>query len=191
MKAATRKLMPMGPRYPSVRITPADVVEFSRAQGQQPTIEDVERWLSRQKRCIEGTMVDVVRDNLDKILGEAMMTEYPDPVFDRQYRDIEEAIDTASDAFGQKMNKELYGSSYQVRDMIEIVRRMLAGQDKFAACIAYSLEFGEFRKSSGDSVITDCTECVHLICEGGRVEAEVVAEDACEHGQEVFTPEGR
>ena len=178
----------MSPRYPSVRITPADVVQYSQAQGQQPSIEDAERWLCRQRRCIREMMGNVVRDNLEQILGEAMCTEYPDPVFDKQYRDIDVAIVIASDAFGKKMNEEQYGCSYQVRDMCDVVHRMLGQQDKFAACLAYSQEFGELGKNYEERVATHRTKRVHLNCEGGRVTAEVVVEDACEHGQDVFVP---
>jgi len=178
-------------RYPSVRITPAEVVQFSENQGQQPTLEDAQRWLSSQRLCIEETMGNIVRQNLDQILGEAMCNAYPDPVFDKQYRDIDEAIVTASDAFGQKINEEQCGCSYQERDMLLVVRQMLAQRDKFVACLAYSQDFGRLDEGDEERVITRRTERVHLNCEGGVVTAEVVVEDACVHGQDVFVPENR
>jgi hypothetical protein len=179
----------MSNRYPSVRITPADVVEFSQAQGQHPSVENAERWLSCQKRCIEQMMAAIIDDNLDKIFGEATLMAYPDPVFDKQYKDIDEAIVIASDAFGQKMNVEQNGCSYQERDMLEVVQEMLAQPAMFSACIAYSQEFGKLGESLEETVTPLRTERVHLTCEGGRVTAEVVVENACEHGREVFIPE--
>jgi hypothetical protein len=191
MNAVEKETKPMSHRYPSVRITAADVVEFSRTQGQQPSTENAERWLSLQRRCITEMMSNVVRDNLEQILGEAMLREYPDPAFDKQYKDIDEAIDTASDEYGQRMAKEWCSSSYETREMLEVVRRMLAQRDKFSACIAYSQGFGELGKSYEETVITHRTKRVHLTCEGGRVKAEVVVDDGCEHCQDVFVPEGR
>jgi hypothetical protein len=191
MEAAEKETKLMRRHYPSARITPEDVVEFSRAQGQQPSIEDAERWLSRQKRCIEGMMGDVVHDNLDKIFGEATLTAYPDPVFDKQFKAIDEAIVTASDAFCKKIDEEPYGCSYQERDMCKVVRRMLVEQDKFVACLAYSQDFGELGKSYDERVIGHHTKRVHLSCTRGKVTAEVVIDDACEHGQDVFVPDER
>ena len=181
----------MSPRYPSVRITPADVVQYSQAQGQQPSIEDAERWLCRQRRCIREMMGNVVRDNLEQILGEAMLREYPDPAFDKLYREIDEAIFTAADEYARSVGKEYCGSSHQAREMLEVVQRMSAQKDRFATCIAYSQEFGELGKSLEERVITHRTQRIHLTCEDGRAKAEVVVEDACEHGQDVFMPNQR
>lgn len=179
----------MSRRYPSVRITPAEVVEFFDAQGQQPSLEDAERWLCRQKRCIEEMMGNVVRNNLQRILGEATVMGYPDPVFDRQYRDIDEAMQTASDEYGERIRMEPFSSAYEEREMLEVVRRMLAHQQKFMACIAYSQEFKKPGDDSEDGDLTHCTKRVHISCDAGTVTAEVVAEDACDHGADVFVPD--
>ena len=178
----------MSNRYPSVRIRPVDVIKFSQQQGQQPSIEDAERWLSSQRRRIEEMMSNLVRGNLEEILGQATSWGYPDPVFDKQFTEIDEAILNASDELGEKMNKEFHRSSCEVRDLHEVVRRMLAQQDKFVACIAYLHEFETRDESYEERVITHRTKRVHLTCESGKVKAELVVEDACEHGPDVFMP---
>jgi hypothetical protein len=136
-------------------------------------------------------MGNIVQDKLETILGEAMCIAYPDPVFDKQYRLIDGAIFTATDEYAQSLEKEYCSSSYQEREMLEVVRCMLEQQDKFAACIAYSQEFGKVDKNLEERVITHRTKRVHLNCQGGRVTAEVVVEDACEHGQDVLMPDKR
>jgi hypothetical protein len=192
MKAADKETKPMNPRYPCARITPADVVAYALAQGQQePSLEDAQRWLSHQRRCIKGMMNNIVQDNLETILSEAMCTAYPDPAFDKQYRLIDEAIFIATDEYAQSLGKEYCSSSYQEREMLEVVRRMLAQQDKLTACIEYSQEIGKVGKNPEERVITHRTKRVHLNCEGGNVKAEVVVEDACQHGQDVFMPDKR
>jgi hypothetical protein len=133
-------------------------------------------------------MGNIIQGNLEPILSEAMCTAYPNPVFDKQYRLIDEAIFTATDEYARSVGMEYCSSSYTEREMLEVVRRMLAQQDKFAACIEYPQEIGKVGKNPEERVITHRTKRVHLNCEGGIVTAGVVVEDACEHGPDVFMP---
>jgi len=181
---AERYLKLMNRRYPTVRITPADVVEYAQGQFQQPSTEDAERWLSRHRRCIEEAMGTVIQNNLDRVFEEAMLMAYPDPVFDRQYKEVDEAIQSASDDYGQKMGLEPCSSAYEEREMLEIVQQMLKQPATFAACVAYPQEFGQ----PDSSAITHRTKRVHLTCRGGQVRVEIITEDGCEHDPDVLIP---
>lgn len=179
----------MSIRLPSVRITPEDVISFCKKRGQKPTIEDAERWLVSQKKTIEGMMGNIIEENLGRILDEATLSAYPDPAFDRQYKAIDDALCNASEEYSEKIGKENYGSSHTEAEVIELVRRMMTQQDQFSACIAYNLEFGAPFKNFKDQVITHRTNRAHITSENGKVTADLIADDSCDHGDDVFVPE--
>ena len=181
----------MSRRYPTVRITPTEVVEYFQARCQQPSIEDAERWLSSHKRCIEEMMNLVIKNGLERILEEATLMAYPDPAFDKQFRQIDDAIQAASDEYAHKMGLEQYSSSYEERDMLEVVARVLVRQSKFTACIAYSQEFTRPSNGSKDKGVAHRSKRIHLSSEGGKITAEVVTRDVCKHLSDVFVPERR
>jgi hypothetical protein len=177
-------------RRPSVRLTPEDVVEYCRTRCQQPSLEDAESWLFRQKRCLEQMMSVVIKDNLERILDEATFMAYPDPVFDRHYRSIDEAIQTAADTFGQENQLEQSSSCFQEREMCEVVRLMSIPQANFMACVGYDQEFCKADENgSGNGEVLRRTERVHLTCDGGTVRAELAVEENCNHDPDVILPE--
>jgi hypothetical protein len=178
----------MSRRYPIVRITPEDVIEFSRARHQQPSMNDAARWLSHRKRCIEEMMGVVIQNNLQRILDEATFMAYPDPAFDRRFREIDDTIQAASDAYGDRMDLELCSSSYEERDMLEVVARIMIQPETFSACIAYAQEFEKPTNGYDHGKVAHRTRRVHLTCRGGKIMVEVVPHDACKHGSDVFVP---
>jgi hypothetical protein len=179
----------MSIRLPSVRVTPDDVINFCKKRGQKPTREDAERWLASQKKVIEGMMGNVIQENLEEILNEATLRAYPDPAFDKQYKAIDHALCNASEKYSEKIGKENYGSSHIEAEMIELVRRIMAQEGRFSACIAYTLEFGAAAKSFEGRVITHRTRRAHITSENGDIAADLIEDDSCEHGDDVFVPE--
>ena len=117
------------------------------------------------------------------------MHAYPDPLFDKQFRIVDDTIMEATEIYSSKIGKEHFSSSYTETEMIELINRMLAQQDQFIGCIAYNLEFGDPSKNIEDRNITHQTKRVHIVLENGRVTCEVIKDDCSEHGHNVFVPE--
>jgi len=147
----------MSIRLPSVRVTPEDVIKFSKTRGQKPTTEDAEHWLSRHRRVIEGMMANVIQESLEEILQEATLRGYPDPAFDRQYRAIDDAIIAASEEYGEKIGQETYSGIHKEAEMMALVRRLMEHQGLFKACIAFEVEYGVATKRSEVPKITHRT----------------------------------
>ncbi|WP_353069614.1 hypothetical protein RBB75_03935 [Tunturibacter empetritectus] len=179
----------MSIRLPSTRITPLDVITYCKKRGQKPTVEEAEQWLSKQKKYIEGMMGNIIEDNLEKILDEATLRAYPDPIFDQRYRRIDDALTTAADDYGTQIDKEFCGSSHTEAEMIEVVRRSLLQLEKFTACIAYDLEFGTPCESFKDKKVTHRTKRAHITIENGDVTAKVIEDDCSTHESGIFMPE--
>jgi hypothetical protein len=179
----------MSSRLPSVRITPEDVIIFCKKRGQKPSSEDAEHWLANHKKTIEGMMSIVIEQHLDEILDEATLRSYPDPPFDKQYKAVDDALMNACEDYAVTIGKEYYGSSHTEAEMVEVVRRMLVQQNHFSACIACGQEFGKPFKNIDDRVVTHRTRRAHITSENGKVSAELVIGDKCDHEHDVFVPE--
>lgn len=172
----------MGRRLPLVHITPEDVIGYGKRRGQKPTLKDAENWLSCERKLIEEAMSSIVQENLDRILDAAAARVYPDPVFDRQYRAIEDALTDAAEVYGENISKAPGAVTFVDLEMVELVRRALIAPQHFSACIAYQQEYGE---DTQDRVIT---HRAHVTLNHGAVSAQLLI-CCCQHGDDVFVPE--
>jgi hypothetical protein len=115
---------------PAVQITPAAVKRLAKKYRIGLTEDDAARWLVRHKSLIEKKALWATQKQIDDVLLDVTLIDWPEPKFDRMHRRIYDAISNAIVEYEKRKNLEDHSDAWDAQEMAKLVHRFLRYQGK-------------------------------------------------------------
>ncbi len=159
---------------PKIEITPRMAVRFARTEGLKVTIAQASDWLQRNRKQIESRLAERASEIIKEVLLDITDWEWPDPVFNRMYRAVLQAIEDAAADYENSHNCMLKSESWITEELHRVVRRLIRyrGSKPKSLLLRVGLSFSPLESKEP----AECAELpfmVELTYLDGKVRAQI------------------